>query len=686
MKLPRNLRIVLFMMLISLASQNAFAQWSFIKQFNERLQVIYFTDSVDGHIGFTSTYTGIVWRSQDNGSTWSRVGQWDNACHSISFKDSLIGWGGNGSTSFKTTDGGVSWFSLSSTLPFSPYSIHYNKQMQLLFMSSGIKSVCISNDEGATWNTFKSPSTIATLGIAFSNGLNGIISTVSSPPSDYIVTNDGGLTWFPIPNQLESYQPFGFPNTKIFYLVNEGNLNGNSSSIYRSIDGGLNWKQIFAYHNGIDTYSLTGTMQMGPGGYLYIQTRRLGTEGIMFSSDSGFVWNSICGPRNFPDTKFYADNNSVFAADSLGNLWVNKTGIGSNSTPQLSSANITSASLFECQKFDTTIRMTFFDSCNGIQAKLVSASITGSNNFYFSSPSAIPRTIHPDDSLIVSYNPVSQARDTAALHLKFHLGWKDFDTTIQLFGSGRIPKANVKFIPTLSKNKAAAGSAIDLFVMPDKLISGRRLDSISFSVIYKSDLLDASGNTFTTGIPGALISVGAEKPSPSVPLPEYREREVVVRGNDLSLDPSVPVLDLQFKAMLTTTTSTPIRIANLRLNGGDADYQNCILSAASSDTVFNLLFLCGDTIIYDFMRTGKVLSIISIRPNPVKDELEIDLHSSEKQDARVEIFDALGTRVFSGMQNIIEGKNQIHLDTKVLSGGMYVVRIGEASQSFVKTK
>ncbi|MEP7233898.1 MAG: T9SS type A sorting domain-containing protein, partial [Ignavibacteriota bacterium] len=111
---------------------------------------------------------------------------------------------------------------------------------------------------------------------------------------------------------------------------------------------------------------------------------------------------------------------------------------------------------------------------------------------------------------------------------------------------------------------------------------------------------------------------------------------------------------------------------------GSANRAQCFISLPSG---------CGTIMVSDFLRRGNVkISITSLRPNPAQDEIEIDVQSSLKQDARIEIFDALGASVFSGMQNIIEGKNQIHLDTKDLSGGMYVVRIGDASQSFVKVK
>jgi hypothetical protein len=416
---------------------------------------------------------------------------------------------------------------------------------------------------------------------------------------------------------------------------------------------------------------------------IFFQTAFDNSEGIMMSEDSGYSFHSICGPSNYIDTRFYVCNNFIYAGDKQGGLWLNTTGIGSNSTPQLSITKINTPALLQCQKFDSLISFTFFDSCANTQAKLVSALISGSNNFSFSSPSVIPRTIHPNDSLIISYNPINSKPDTAQLHLRFHLGWKDFDTTIWLFGAGRIPKENVKFIPSLSQSAAWAGTITDLYVMPDKAISGKGLQSISFDLNYNADLLDESSRVFSTGIPGAVITVGTESPSQTrhgASLP------VTITGTNLALDPKLPIADIKFEAMVTDTTFTQITMTNLKLNGGDPNYANCVLSADSPDTSFTLIPACGDSILRGYLRTGKVLDIISIRPNPAQDELEIDLRSAMKQDALIEIFDALGAKVFTDMRNIISGINSIHLDTKGLSGGMYLVRVGGVSQSFVKVQ
>lgn len=301
-------------------------------------------------------------------------------------------------------------------------------------------------------------------------------------------------------------------------------------------------------------------------------------------------------------------NSFIYAGDKHGGLWLNTTGIGSNSTPQISNINV-ALQTTTCHSQDSVITFTFFDSCNGIQAKLVSASLSGSNNFSLISPSNIPRTIHPNDSIIVRYQPSSLFSDNATLHLRFHLGWKDFDTVISLSasinpvpksqftysplklksalckpsdsviifsfsdsctgtqatllsadlqgsgsfsfstpsslprvvhpsdsirisyntqsqgqetarltlhfrlglkdfdtvitlsGDGRLPAETVSFIPTSPNYTANHGSEFDIAFKPDKAIADKGLDSITFDLVYNADLLDESNRYVSTNIP-----------------------------------------------------------------------------------------------------------------------------------------------------------------------------------------
>ncbi|HYM20696.1 MAG TPA: T9SS type A sorting domain-containing protein [Candidatus Kapabacteria bacterium] len=483
--------------------------------------------------------------------------------------------------------------------------------------------------------------------------------------------------------------------------------------------------------------------------------------------------------------------------DTSGGLWLNTTGMGSNSTPQLSLNSLAYQAPNCSASFDTAITVTFFDSCNGIQASLVNASISGSGNFSLISPSDKPRQIHPNDSILVHYTSGVSLSDTSTLHLRFHLGWKNFDTTLSLIasrtphsnltmsysklqflpayckpldsvivftffdtctneeakllsaelsytgagafllvnptlgvihpndslivrydpqnaqsdtalltlkftlngierdtsilliGGGKAPPERLQLAASFTQNNISAGKTTDLLITPNKMISGTGLQRIDFDLLYNGDLLTETN--ILTQITGASVAAGV--PSPLTPLPGG-ERGIVslpvsIRGSDLSLDPSKVIADITFSTTLTDTNVTDVSISNLKLNNGDPDFANCILSADTTATTFTLALVCGDSSIQQYLRTG-TFRIISIRPNPASDEIEIALHCQTLQTVRVEIFNTLGESVMTVGKEIAVGENSIKLNMQSIASGIYVIRVsgasGVVSQSFVKER
>lgn len=158
----------------------------------------------------------------------------------------------------------------------------------------------------------------------------------------------------------------------------------------------------------------------------------------------------------------------------------------------------------------------------------------------------------------------------------------------------------------------------------------------------------------------------------------------------MTLDSLKPIAQLGFRAMVAKSMQTPITMTNLKLNGGDADYANCILSADTATTSFNLLAQCGDSTLSKFMNGILPLRIISLRPNPVQDEVIVEIESPTKREATVEIYDALGAKISSFQHQISSGNNSLHLSTRDLSSGVYQIRIkgevGDSGTRFVKSR
>ena len=677
------LGVLLFITLIASSTQ---AQWIKIAQFpiitqglNAGLDVYFKEFSSVPSDGFISIDdygppAHKLWRTLDGGKTWHEITAISGGPGLIgvnprcfTFKNSMEGWFGGGSDTgfYKTTDGGDSW------VISIPYPIAY----EIFYVPLTDKVILTGGTNGG-------------LGIAFSDSIHGIISANENGNSLSTLryTTDAGVSWQSTTELNEEYQPIGIKGTLTFYALREFTAGANPSPIAAldiSNDGGATWKKIYQYHNTDPYFSVTGTLQYNKFG-IYFQTVPDTSEGIMMSEDGGYTFHSICGPTNAADTRFYVRDCFMYAGDKYGGLWLNTTGIGSNSTPQIvfNKLEIPQAVL-GCRQIDSAITFTFFDSCANTQAKLDTAFMSGSANFSFSSPSAIPRTIHPNDSLIISYNPSSIQPDTAQLHLRFHLGWKDFDTVVSLFGAGRIPKETVRFVPSSAIYSAQAGNFVDISYLPNKNISGRGLNSVSFDLTFNGDLLDYIGVqnanpliTVTAGTP--VFSSGTDT------LP------ITITGNNILLDSLQTIVSLKFRAMVTKTMQTPITMSNLQLNGGDQNFANCILSADTTNSTFNLIAVCGDSTLSKFMNGILPMRIISLRPNPAQDEIEIDLESPVKQDATLEIYDALGAKELTVSKNLPSGSSSVTLDTRALSSGVHVLTILSSqavlSQTFVKMR
>ena len=894
---------------ISIGSVNA--QWKKIFDFGYNIQDVYFKnfDSIplEGFISLGSWPTAPqnkLWRTTDGGKSWQpAIVPLDKAFQDpyprcITFKNRFEGWFCEfdaGGDVYGTSDGGTSWRQVwdfgSGSTSYLTNSIFYVPSTTRLLIAAGGGQYLYSLD-GVTYNVVGLPN-CGPIGIAFSDNIHGIMTTQHSFGT-IMFTSDGGITWSNSSQRGEQYQPIGIMGTTTFYAISEEDTDFlYTGNLVRSQDGGKTWKKIYQYHNHIQDLSVTGTLQYNSHG-LFFQTATDTSEGIMMSSDSGYTFSSLCGPPNTDDTRFYVRDSFIYAGDRLGGLWLNTTGIGSNSTPQLSLAARLSFQTAACKPRDSIITLTFFDSCNGHHAELSNASVSGSTHFSLTAPFNTPRTIHEGDSILIHYDPTASLSDSAALHLKFHLGWKDFDTAIELsginlpspqtqisltklsfpgnctfrdsvitlscfdsctgaqatldsaaiqgsnnftllaplgfprilhsndslvlryhplsfgadtaqlhlhfhlgaknidtlitlfgkrnafpqsvfsvtklslvtqgctipdsvitfsyfdscsgtqatllsaqiqgsnafallvpasfprqihpndsllisynpqtpnndtaklllhfqigdqffdtvislFGAGRIPKETVKFIPSSATYSASSGAEVDISYKPDKTLSGRGLNKISFDLTYNGDLLNFIGPQNPN--PLVMLTTGSATHSGSI-----ETLPVTITGNNIPLDSLQEIAGLRFEAMVTSTMQTPITMTNLKLNDGDPEYANCVLSADTSNSNFLLIAQCGDSTVSNLLNGIPPLRIISIRPNPAQDELGIDLESREKQDAPIEIFDALGVKVFSDTRNISVGSNSIHLDTKGLSGGMYLVQVGNVSQSFVKVQ
>ncbi len=206
----------------------------------------------------------------------------------------------------------------------------------------------------------------------------------------------------------------------------------------------------------------------------------------------------------------------------------------------------------------------------------------------------------------------------------------------------------------------------DIKESPGKSFSGAGIKQITFDLNYNTDLLD-----FTQGVSSNVTSSDG--------------KSFTISGNPIAAGPNGVLATIGFTVYLTKDSTTSINLINVKIDTVSLPCTVTTFSDSGSAT-FDYNFLCGERSIAGFLGGVMPMRIVALRPNPAQDELLIDLQSAVKQDAQVEILNALGAKVYSDIKNVIPGASSIHLDTRGLSSGVYLVRVGAASQSFVKVK
>jgi hypothetical protein len=340
------------------------------------------------------------------------------------------------------------------------------------------------------------------------------------------------------------------------------------------------------------------------------------------------------------------------------------TGSTKASTLSASPAPIDFGSSNLCNVTDTIISLHLM-GCNPITVQ--SATIQGTGFI-------VPRGQFP-----ISLSP-GEVKDIHVMTLIDTIGGKNFSSATLSFNStpanalAAIPLTAGYFYPktySLTLNAVPSSIITDTakFMLTVNSSQLAEIKTLDFNLNYNTDLLEYSGYS------GSNIVNSSDGM-------HFR-----ISGNPyIGVNANGSLTELSFTVYLTKDSATDIILSSAHLNISDPNFEECIASVSSSQGRFVYNYICGDRKIAGFINGAMPLKIVSLRPNPSQDEIELDVQSALKQNTIIEIFDALGVKVFSDLRNIIIGSNSIRLDTKGLSGGMYLVRIGGASGSFVKIK
>ena len=293
-----------------------------------------FTLCLAGNVSniFAGTSSGVI-VSPDGGNSWAAPASgMSYYVTSLAVKDTNIFAGTYQNGVFRSTDNGASWTAVNNGLgAFQNQVTSLAVDGRLLFAGTAA-GLCLSTDDGNSWSTLSAGNLSS---LQFINCITASASTIFvGTPAGMLRSTDGDTTWEIINNGLNI-------GTSIFCItVDSSNLFlGTVYGVYRSSDIGGSWN---AASSGLPTspsqvYSLAAS-----GSILFSGTN----SGVFVSSDNGSSWaaanNGISGSRashsllsgKGPDVFAVIDEGGVYTSlyisTDYGATWSANTGLESS--------------------------------------------------------------------------------------------------------------------------------------------------------------------------------------------------------------------------------------------------------------------------------------------------------------------------------------------------------------------
>ena len=535
--------------------------------------------------------------------------------------------GPNTSTLFRSDDGAVTWQSVYHFSPSDTVTGAIVGNLCFLFIQTS-RGVFESNDEGKTWYTFSfSPGNRKDVGM-WSNGNN------TYAPEAFNFRNDLGVQLFELiilPKVVASDTEFNCSSlSKAFHIAI---ANDCHNSILQNL--GLVGSTAFQLvHHPVlpDTLRADDSLEIR---YWPISAK----------PDTAHVILNLCTPAGFLDTTITIYGSGLPQAKPI--------------------LLVSSVNAVTCSQLDTSVSFFVTEDCR--ESILKSATISGSSAFQLTRTPTLPDTLFADDSVGLSYVSTLGRYDTAYLTLTIQTPTGVIDTSIILLGSNS--EQLLHLVSSVSAPSADAGHAVTLEVLPDRAVLNKSLNSIDFSLSFTDDVLDIANQT--CAIPGATFNSSSGTVTNAI-----RTIPIHITGNNLSLNPAQPIVQMNLVAMLADSSSTSITLSDLQLNGGDPNYR-CTLGADISSTTFSVSQLCGDPTIQQFLRQGNLNFVVqSIVPNPTDGKLRVTLSGNGPIWVLWDLYDLLGHSVmygsFAGSAN--------SLDVGALGSGSYYLRMSAAGE------
>ena len=285
-------------------STNNGTSWSFLGLPTTRVTSLISTSASS----LTAATYDYLWRSTDEGSTWSQItnGLGGNAVEAVLRAANGTFYAASNGGVRRSTDGGLSWNA--TTVTEWVFSLAENASGHIFAGSLGSTAdVYRSTDGGITWSNHSFSEAATQIDGLTVNSQGHVFAAVYGNEPGVYRSTDNGVTWTRV----------GLAGTTCTDItVNAGDslyVSTFGSGVFQSTDGGTTWQQ-----TGLAN-AVTYTAYFSPTHDLYAGT----SQGIFRSSDLGAVWTKINSGLNATYVLSQVVNNfgRIFAATGSGMFW-----------------------------------------------------------------------------------------------------------------------------------------------------------------------------------------------------------------------------------------------------------------------------------------------------------------------------------------------------------------------------